>query len=241
MLAEEADDERVDVVLLGPVTPRLERVRQLVDLAPVRQRHADGLRECTLFRQVARRDDGLDVQLRAVDAVELEQLQKGVLQLGLGLVQLVDDEDELLALGAGVVRSGKEFRRGVVHALLGRDDGKADEVGSLQNREVQVNGREARTDARLLSHFGLAGTGHSECEQVLARDDVEVQDVRVRRAIDFVDSSQHFRCPPVSAWRTCHLHRPIRSGASNFRPARLFPLNYVSPSTDPFPTKKILH
>ena len=196
VLAEEPDDQGIDVELLRPIPPSLEGVRQGVDLAPVRERHRDGLAERTLVRQVARGDDRLDVHLRAVDAVELEQLKKWRLNFGFHFIYLIYDQHELLRIDLRIVLR-EEVRHGIVHALVGRDDRQTDEVRRFENAHVKIDVRICRTRTCLLSHLRLAGSGHAEHEQILAVCDVEVQHLLVGALVDAMNVGQHDFSSPV--------------------------------------------
>ncbi len=172
VLAQEADDQRVDARRLGPLAPGLERVGQLVHFAAVGERVAHRLRVRALVGQVARGDDRLNAQARAVERVALEELQKRVLKLWLRLVDLVDQEhhgpfDPPL--------DGEEPGPGVVNRLVVGDDGEAQQVGRLQDGEVHVVDREPLSFRSLHRHFGLSGPGLAEDHEVPARADVELQ------------------------------------------------------------------
>lgn len=188
ILAQEADDECVQIRILRPLTPRLEGAHQLVDLAPVREGMGDRLRVGTLVGEVTRGDDGLDRQLGAVERVALEQLEEGILKLGLGLIQLIHEQDHRLV---DLPLDREEARSGVIHALVVGDEGEAKKIGGLEDGEVQVADPESLINRRLLGHLGLADTGLAEGEHIAARADIESQDVHVRVVRDLNDASQH--------------------------------------------------
>lgn len=194
ILAQEADDEGVQIRVLRPLTPRLEAAHQLVDLTPVREGVGDRLRMGAFVGEIARRDDCLDRQLGPVQRVGLEQLEQGILQLGLGLIQLVDKEHHRLV---DLPLDREEARSGVIHALVVGDEGEAQKIGGLEHGEVQVANPVALKLGGLLGHLGLADTGLAEDQGIAASADIETQNIHVRVIGNFDDTSQHLFSPLI--------------------------------------------
>lgn len=221
VLAEEADDECVDVRALSPLAPGLERVLEAEHLAAVGEGVRDRLGVGSLVREVARGDDALDEHLATVERVALEQLQQGVLHLGLALVQLVHEQDDLLL---DLPLDGEHLGRCVVDALVVVDEGESDEVGRLEDGQVEVVDRELLGLGRLDGHLGLADAGLTEAQEIAARADVVPEGGHVDILRDARNVRQHVGSAPGIAaagpsGRSSHsryaAHGPLSSSSFN--------------------------
>ena len=185
----ERDDARMEVLRLRPREPR----RAIGAHAHLEEARTQRLVERGHVVVGGLRVDGRDAhpalgQLVLVEAPRREELQRGLLDVALGAIQLLEEKDARAVTGQHVRQ--RVFGASVLH------DGEPDEIGRLEETEVEHGGADAELLGDAADDLALADAGRPFEEHRAARAIRDREDLLEPRAHGDGERTQ----PVARAW-----------------------------------------